>query len=126
MEKETKWTLFWDMHSGGTTKQEPYEKIYIEAPELEAKIIFVNRFGHHPEAVYCECCGENYSIEESDSLGKITAYFRGCRFDEKTNTFVEHPSAFHKFKTLEEYEKQEDVLIIRSNEIKDSERVTTY
>ena len=51
--EESKWTLFWDMASGGDTKEEPYENIYIEAPEEEAKVIFYNRFGHNPERVSC-------------------------------------------------------------------------
>ena len=73
------WTEFWDMHSGGTTK-ENFEKCYIEAPEDEAIDIFISIFGHHPESVACECCGENYSISESETLAEATAYHRGCAF----------------------------------------------
>lgn len=36
------WTEFWDMHSGGGQK-EKWAKIYIEAPEEEARVIFYNR-----------------------------------------------------------------------------------
>lgn len=72
------WTRFMDMHSGGGTKEPPYEYIYIEAPENEAKVIFYNRFGHNPERVSCTCCGDDYSISEEKSLEQATAYERNC------------------------------------------------
>lgn len=75
-----KWTLFWDMHSGGRTKEEPYERIYIEAPKEEAKIIFYNRFGHNPERVTCICCGEDYSISEDESLEQLSGFDRNCHW----------------------------------------------
>lgn len=62
------WTEFMDMHSGGGTKEEPYEYIFIEAPREEAIIIFYNRFGHNPERVTCTCCGDDYSITEYETL----------------------------------------------------------
>ncbi len=77
--KKTKWTLFWDMHSGGGSK-EKQDKIYIEAPIEEAKIIFYNRFGHNPERVTCTCCGGDYSISEEDSLEEASGFHRNCRF----------------------------------------------
>ena len=40
VDMETVWTQFWDMHSGGTTKEPPYDKIYIEADEDEAYEMF--------------------------------------------------------------------------------------
>lgn len=109
MEK-TKWTLFWDMHSGGSTKEPPYEKIYIEAPITEANVIFYHRFGRVSEEVDCPCCGDNYSVSESDSLEQATDYHRDCEY---SDTFL----------TIEEYIKQKDVLIIRSTDIKDKERL---
>lgn len=72
------WTHFMDMHSGGGTKEEPFEHIYIEAPEAEARVIFYNRFGHSPERVSCTCCGGDYSISEHATLKEATAYERGC------------------------------------------------
>lgn len=60
------WTRFFDMSSGGGSK-EPHEVILIEAPEDEAKVIFYNRFGHNPERISCACCGVDYSIYEVDS-----------------------------------------------------------
>lgn len=72
------WTQFWDTHSGGGCKEPPYEKIYIEAPEDEAKVIFYNRFGHNPERVTCTCCGGDYSISESVSLEQASGYHRKC------------------------------------------------
>ena len=61
------WTHFYDMHSGGGSK-EPYEHIYIEAPLAEAKVIFYNRFGHSPDRVSCTCCGYDYSVSEYETL----------------------------------------------------------
>ena len=119
----TKWTLFWDMHSGGGTKEAPYEKIYIEANEEEAKVIFYNRFGHNPERVTCTCCGEDYSIDESDTLNQASGYHRNCAWDEKTKGYIDAPNKYNDtYTTIEDYEKQKDVLIIRKSEIKDSER----
>lgn len=73
------WTRFMDMHSGGGTKEEPYEFIYIEAPESEAKVIFYNRFGHNPDRVTCTCCGNDYSISEAVTLAQATGFERGCQ-----------------------------------------------
>lgn len=72
------WTQFWDMHSGGGQKQE-WSKIYIEAPEEEAKSIFYARFGDNPERVSCTCCGEDYSITEGESLELLTGFHRNLR-----------------------------------------------
>jgi hypothetical protein len=73
------WTQFWDMHSGGGTKEPPYDRIYIEAPMEEAKRVFYNRFGHNPERVSCTCCGEDYSIDENESFAQLTGFHRNCR-----------------------------------------------
>lgn len=122
--EESKWTLFWDMHSGGGTKEKPYEKIYIEAPEKEAKVIFYNRFGHNPERVSCTCCGEDYSISESDTLEQASGYHRNCAWDKDTKGYIEKSNKYSDtFLTVYDYSKQEDVLIIPKSEIKDSERI---
>lgn len=70
------WTLFWDMHSGGGCKEPPYEKIYIEAPEDEARVIFYNRFSHSPDRVTCTCCGNDYSVSSSETLEEATEFHR--------------------------------------------------
>ena len=140
------WTLFWDMHSGGGTKEEPYEKIYIELPEEEACVYFYNRFGHNPNRVTCTCCGEDYSIDSNESLKQLSGFHRGARRtktkrDPVTGLYLnddpnggryldpdEAPPEGYEVKdgwnfmskgylSLEEYEKRSDVLIIRSNEI---------
>lgn len=69
------WTQFWDMSSGGGQK-EPWHYIYIEAPEDEAKRVFFAKFGHDPQRVSCTCCGEDYSISESETLEEATEYHR--------------------------------------------------
>ena len=107
------WTHFWDMHSGGGTKEGSYEHIYIEASEDEAVAVFYNRFGHDPNRVSCTCCGEDYSISEYSSLDEATHYQRQNRFSSK------------KPETLEEYVKNSYVLVIGASEINDNER-TSY
>lgn len=77
MTDEGPWTLFWDMHSGGHLK-EKWHYIYIQASESEAKVIFYNRFGHNPERVTCTCCGEDYSIYESQSFAQASGFHRNC------------------------------------------------
>ena len=122
------WTQFWDMHSGGGTKEPPYEKIYIEAPEDEAVSIFYSRFGHNPHKVTCTCCGPDYSISEYEELAQATAFHRNCEFDEKLNKYIEQPKkyawdgTYAQHITLEDYCNQEDVCIIRKETIKDNER----
>ena len=73
------WTNFMDMHSGGGTKVDDFEHIYIEADKETAKVIFYNRFGHSPDRVSCTCCGEDYSIDENKSLAQLTGYRRNLR-----------------------------------------------
>lgn len=72
-------TRFMDMHSGGSQK-EKFAYCYIEAPEDVARVVFHNRFGHDPENVTCSCCGDDYSIAESETLEEATAYERNCEF----------------------------------------------
>lgn len=144
------WTQFWDMNSGGGRK-EKWDCIYIEAPLNEAKTIFYNRFGHNPNRVTCTCCGEDYSIEENKSLAQLTGFHRGLRSVEAKRDPVtglynnsdpniryledgEEPpegysvSDFGRFgdreraRTLEEYEHDPKVLIIRASDIKPEER----
>lgn len=142
------WTRFMDMHSGGGSK-EPWENIYIEAPEAEAAVIFYNRFGHNPHRVTCTCCGEDYSLTESETLEEATAYERGCDyayFDKDGNEvdqhtipywklreqggygkYVERPADpkrvfVDKYRTLDEYLELDGVLVIRAEDIKPDER----
>lgn len=139
------WTQFWDMHSGGGTKEAPYDKIYIEAPEDQAKVIFYNKFGHNPERVTCTCCGEDYSISEHKTLEQATAFHRNCAYgkkgyiekqkedlrkyvrggkDEKVwQAYLEKRGNGAKYQTLEKYAGRKDVLIIRKNDIKKEDLV---
>lgn len=98
-------TQFWDMHSGGDTKLEPWSKIYIEAPEAEAKSVFYARFRRNPDRVTCTCCGPDYSVQEYQSIEEATSYHRGK-------------------KTVEEYlgDAKSNAVFIRAAEIKPEER----
>jgi hypothetical protein len=120
------WTLFWDMNSGGKQK-EKQSKIYIQAPQEEAKVIFYNRFGHNPERVTCTCCGEDYSINEHATLTQASAYHRHCAWDKKLERYVEKQNTDYvgvgKFIPLSQYRKDKDCLIIASKDIKPKERL---
>lgn len=96
------WTHFWDMHSGSGTK-EPFEHIYIEADEADAKVIFYNRFGHSPDRVSCTCCGLDYYVD-TDTIEKVTKHHRGGL-------------------SVESYKQQPAVLFIPKDDIKPEDRV---
>jgi hypothetical protein len=144
--EEMKWTQFWDMHSGGGQK-EKFSQCFIEAPEKEAKVIFYNRFGHSPERVSCTCCGEDYSVSESETLEQATAYQRGCAYGyfkgkkriPDSEGFVsgkgspkgvkgmyieEADSKYSKeYIPLEKYIQKDDVCVIYAKDIKPTEKV---
>jgi hypothetical protein len=126
------------MSSGGSRK-EKWDKIYIEAPMSEASSIFYSRFGHAPSRVTCTCCGEDYSVSESDTLEEASAYHRNCPYyqspDKKEGGYFESGeeipegwkvSRFHhgEYVPLEKYVHQDHVLVIRADEINDDERNT--
>lgn len=117
------WTKFWDMHSGGGRK-EPYDRIYIEAPEKEACIVFYNRFGHNPNRVTCTCCGEDYSIDEHESLEQATAFHRNCRYDTRTDRYVEDLNE-KNYTPLDVYLTSPDILVIRATDITPEDRLGT-
>lgn len=123
-------TRFMDMHSGGRCKEPPYEYIYIEALEDEAKIIFQNRFGHNPDRVTCTCCGEDYSIHESVSFAQASGYDRNCHYQQtgkkgkytEENDHSEYAWNDKKYQTVKEYLKRPNVLLVRNKDIKPEER----
>lgn len=109
------WTRFMDMCSGGGLKL-PWEYIYIEAPQKDAEVIFQNRFGRNPYRVTCTCCGEDYSVGESNDLARITAFERGCAFAD--GQYIEKSrDIFYKYTKLEDYIINENVKVIYAHEI---------
>lgn len=147
------WTRFMDMYSGGNTKEKGYGYIYIEAPEKEAMMVFYNRFGHNPNRVSCTCCGEDYSISESETLAEVTGHERDCK-TLKTKKFKsgkkkgwykpkskalryyyeknESPPKGYEFdtswgnrecQTLREYCKSSGVLVVYASDIKPQEHL---
>lgn len=119
------WTRFMDMHSGGGCKEPPYEHIFIEAPEGEARVIFFNRFQHSPSRVSCTCCGEDYSVSESSNLEQATGYDRNCYYNEATGQYEERRtdrSYRTEYIPLETYLARPTVLVIPTGNIKDEER----
>ena len=107
------WTRFMDMHSGGGCKQESYNYIYIELPYGEAIEFFRTRFGHHPEETECECCGQNYVIDERETLDHASAHERGCEWDGKAYVF-------RTGEPLAEHGQREDVLVLRTQDLKET------
>ena len=107
------WTRFYDMHSGGDTKIEGKQVIFIEASEAEAIDIFENTFGHHPDDVACPCCGENYYYRESDSLEGASRFDRRKMTYEPWPTYkrIDNPPA-----SMGELEANDEVLIIRAED----------
>ena len=135
------WTRFMDMHSGGGQKLD-WSHIYIEAPQKEAEVIFQNRFGRNPNRVTCTCCGEDYSISEEEDLEQATAHERQCSYSyfTKEHIMVPRDAVFERGKgcingaygkyvevsgstSLEDYEKQANVLVIHADEIEPSQRI---
>lgn len=113
-----------DMHSGGGTKESPYEYIYIEAPENEAKVIFYNKFGHNPERVTCTCCGEDYSIRDSATLAEASCWDRGAEVAEDGTDRPDRSRwAIGEYVPLDVYLARPDVLAIHASEIKPEERI---
>lgn len=86
------WTQFYDMHSGGKQKLDHWS-IFIEAPKEEAEIIFGNRFKRNPHNVTCSCCGQDYSVDEYETLFRAVRYHlvktRGVSDDELLKQFIE-------------------------------------
>ena len=117
------WTKFWDMASGGSHK-EKWDHIYIESAEEEAKIIFFNRFKHNPERVSCTCCGEDYGIYEYRTLKEASAFDRGCAYDAENKCYLEEPteSGYKDYQSLEDYMKNEKVMIIFAADITPEEQ----
>jgi hypothetical protein len=99
------WTRFFDMDSGGGQKEQ-WKNIYIEAPEKEAVSVFHTRFGHDPNNVTCNCCGEDYSIAEYDTLEEATSFDR--------NDYIDNPKNPTK---LEKYLTSKNVLCIFKDDI---------
>lgn len=144
-----KWTHFWDMHSGGDTKEKPYNHIFIEAKEDDATTIFYNRFGHNPNRVSCTCCGPDYSITEYKTLEQATGFERGCAYSYKRpdgtecleseaweimkgikkgywGGYIERVDkkyGYKKYVPLPDFLKNPEVLVIYAKDVKPEERI---
>lgn len=121
------WTHFYDMHSGGGLKQKPYQHIFIQAEEKAAKIVFYSRFGHDPDRVTCNCCGEDYSITQCSSLSEATAYNRNCAYSTDLKCWIEEPDTRYnssaKLISLEDFLNRPDVLVITADTIDPDEYI---
>jgi len=124
------WTKFMDMHSGGGCKQSPFEFIYIQADESDARIIFYNIFHRFPDHVTCGCCGDDYSIAKYVDLSQVSGSERKCDYVKVDGTFkyidADSSGRFNRgvpFIPLEKYVYDRSVLCIFANVIKPEWRI---
>lgn len=116
------WTKFWDMHSGGSQKLK-WDRIYIEAPEAEAKSVFYAKFNRNADRVTCSCCGPDYTVDEGPDLCQLTAYDRGCRYDDTLKKYVEEQrDQCASYVSLAAFFGDKAVRFVYHDEIKDEER----
>jgi hypothetical protein len=110
------WTQFHDSHSGGNARTR-WHKIYVEAPEAEARAIFAARLNQDPDAVACSCCGKNFMVCDYATLTEATAYERNCECDEDSGEYFERQRAEMAsvpYRTLAEYMTDPGVLFLRA------------
>jgi hypothetical protein len=114
------WTEFYDMSSGGRTKIEPFTQIYIQANEADARKFFQEIFDRHPDHVTCDCCGEDYSVEERKDLLDVTGHDRHCAYSDEEKRFIEerrkypnHPG--YEVRKIEDHIRLPHVLVIFSH-----------
>lgn len=71
----------------------------------------------------CTCCGEDYSISEDEDLAHLTAFHRGCAYD-NTGYLEEADTRFGvgKYIPLETYRYSDEALFIPAEEIKPEDR----
>ena len=103
-----RWFTFWDSHSGGGLKTK-WEKIYVEAASRDSAIaIFTDKTGQDPTLTACDCCGQNYSIYENETLEGASDFHRSHwpRWIAKSATVM----------PLDEYVGKESVLVLNSSE----------
>jgi hypothetical protein len=118
--RQSEWTVFNDMHSGGGKKLQ-WAVVYIEASEEVAVRFFRQRFGRDPRNVTCDCCGRDYDIcSERESFVQVSAYHRDCYHDSDTDHFEERvrgPESCWKYRTADEYAAGRDAKVIFADEI---------
>jgi hypothetical protein len=73
------------MHSGGGRKT-AFEYIYIEGRREEAIATFITEFRQDPSDVACDCCGENFSVSEHETLEEASEFERGYEPNAPTRT----------------------------------------
>lgn len=65
------WTRVLDNNSGGTTKIKDF---FYQGNEKEA-MNYVYSLGYDPYGVECDCCGSNFSFDESNDIIKLAIHF---------------------------------------------------
>lgn len=106
------WTLFKDSFSGGALTNPPYEYIYVEAPEEEARVVFEREFTH-PDNATCPCCGPDYMVDEQPTLEQLSAFERGCYWDSETKSYLEVArDDYRPLFSLDDWIRRPDVMVI--------------
>jgi hypothetical protein len=106
------WTLIWDLGTGSIGNKTPYDRIAIEAPLLEARKIFNDKFPDVDlDASSCPCCGSDFSMYEGETLEDLTRYHR-----------MQYKLSEEGFELIseipfEEYIDRDDILVIYQTDI---------
>jgi hypothetical protein len=103
------------MHGGGGQKTD-YSKIYIEAPEEEARSVFYSRFGINADRVSCTCCGPDFSVSEYETLDAATEYERSEPVPDSQEF------EYRVTRSVEEYIKDPGIKVIYADEITGPEK----
>lgn len=69
-------TSFFDMSSGGSEKED-WTLITVNLQESEAVEWFENEFNHSPHEVTCDCCGDDYFVNQWESLENCLSVYSG-------------------------------------------------
>jgi hypothetical protein len=109
------WFSFHDMNGGGFTKTD-YSRIYIQADTIDDAVKnFTQTFNVNPYDTTCDCCGPDFSIDDDKDLVSVTAYDRGCLYDDNIKSYVDQPDtrySFKKYLTIDDYVKKDDICVI--------------
>lgn len=121
------WTIFWDMHSGGSLKT-PYHYILIQAGEDDATAIFGALFDQNPNSVACNCCGQNYCVSEYENFTAATGFHRALAYDKDKGGYIEGEGQIRYDKTVATpipaivFANEKDVCVIFASEIAPDDR----
>jgi hypothetical protein len=86
--KDVIWTKITNSYLGGNAFM-PYDYVFIEADENAACRIFVTKFVVDHRNEVCDCLFDNIHVDSGPSIKRLTAYDRGCAYDENKGEYLE-------------------------------------